>query len=30
MNGNATLPGNYNGEVGFYINDKAYSHNGLY
>jgi len=29
MNGNATLPGNYNGEVGFYINDKAYSHNGF-
>jgi PKD repeat protein len=29
MNGNVTLPGNYNGEVGFYINDKAYSHNGF-
>jgi PKD repeat protein len=26
-NGNATLPGNYNGSVGFYINGKAYSHN---
>jgi len=29
MNGDATLPGNYNGEVGFYINDKSYSHNGF-
>ena len=28
-NGNATLPGNYNGSVGFAINGKAYSHNGF-